>query len=78
MSIFTNTIIRESPVIYGCWRYIEIGSITCYLPRSHTSEILGLQKVETDVIYELNSLISPPPIGRQAKVDISNLDNSGF
>ena len=44
----------------------------------HIHRDLGVTKSETDVIYELNSLISPPPIYEQAKVDISNLDNSIF
>lgn len=38
----------------------------------------GVSKSETNVINELNSLISPPLIDKLVKVDIRNLDNSIF
>lgn len=38
----------------------------------------GVTESETNVIYELNSLISPLPINESVKVDIRNIDNSIF
>lgn len=38
----------------------------------------GVTESETNVINELNSLISPPPINESFKVDIRNIDNSIF